>query len=219
MGRVVSCRVHGECPLDSQGNTDTMKLFNLTLLIVSASAFDLSKLRFGLAAPPTEIEYGFCDGSPEPASIDNISVEPFPILVQNGASVTLAVQITLNEPLPEGASVSLNLVLEGIIPIKIPCLDIDGLSLGSCTYTGDHLLEAAATAGICPTYFPDGQACALPLNPGVYGGGDPLTLGPIESVPDILLPFLKGTVRAEANFLLADGSLFACGFARVAVDH
>ena len=71
------------------------------------------------------------DGSPEPASIDNISVEPFPILVQNGASVTLAVQITLNEPLPAGASVSLNLVLEGIIPIKIPCLDIDGLSLGS----------------------------------------------------------------------------------------
>merc|ERR1712218_506275 len=70
----------------------TMKLFSLAFLIASSSAFDLSKLRFGLAAPPTEIEYGFCDGSPEPASIDNISVEPFPILVQNGASVTLAVQ-------------------------------------------------------------------------------------------------------------------------------
>ena len=39
------------------------------------------------------IDYIFStDGSPEPASIDNISVEPFPILVQNGASVTLAVQ-------------------------------------------------------------------------------------------------------------------------------
>ena len=39
------------------------------------------------------IDYTFStDGSPEPASIDNISVEPFPILVQNGASVTLAVQ-------------------------------------------------------------------------------------------------------------------------------
>ena len=87
------------------------------------------------------------------------------------------------------------------------------------TYTGDHLLEVAQTAGICPTYFPEGQACALPLNPGVYGGGDPLTLGPIESIPDILPPFLKGTVRAEASFLLADGSLFACGYARVAVDH
>merc|ERR1712142_1144720 len=98
--------------------------------------------------------YGFCDGSPEPASIDNISVEPFPILVQNGASVTLAVQITLNEPLPAGASVSLNLVLEGIIPIKIPCLDIDGLSLGSCTYDGNHLLEEAATVGICQPTSP-----------------------------------------------------------------
>merc|ERR1712045_876261 len=175
------------------GNTNnTMKLLGLAFLIASSSAFDLSKLRFGLAAPPTEIEYGFCDGSPEPASIDNISVEPFPILAQNGASVTLAVQITLNEPLPVGASVSLNLVLEGVIPIKIPCLDIDGLSLGSCTYDGDHLLEEAQTAGICPTYFPEGQACALPL-------------GPIDSIPDILLPFPKGTIRAEANFLLADG--------------
>merc|ERR1711990_60064 len=154
----------------------TMKLLvGLALLVASASAFDLSKLR--LAASPTadNVEYGFCEGSPEPASIDNISVEPFPILIQNGATVTLNVQITLNEPLPAGASVALNLVLEGIIPIKIPCLDINGISLGSCTY------------------------------PGVYGGGDPLTLGPIESIPDILLPFLKGTINAEASFLLEDG--------------
>ena len=79
------------------------------------------------------------------------------------------------------------------------------------------MLELAATAGICPTYFPEGQACALPLKHGVYGG--PVTLGPIESIPDILLPFLKGTVRAEASFLLADGSLFACVYAKVAVDH
>merc|ERR1711990_1166577 len=172
----------------------TMKLLGLALLVASASAFDLSKLR--LAAD--NVEYGFCEGSPEPASIDNISVEPFPILIQNGATVTLNVQITLNEPLPAGASVALNLVLEGIIPIKIPCLDINGIS---------------------PQYFPEGQACALPLNPGVYGGGDPLTLGPIESIPDILLPFLKGTINAEASFLLEDGSLFACGYARVAVDH
>merc|ERR1712203_1102319 len=132
---------------------------------------------------------------------------------------TLAVQITLNEPLPEGASVSLNLVLEGIIPIKIPCLDIDGLSLGSCTYDGNHLLEEAATVGICPTYFPEGQACALPLGPGVYGGGDPLVLGPIESIPDILLPFPKGPVRAEAPVTDAAGAPVACVFVRAAVDH
>ena len=58
-------------------------------------------------------------------------MEPFPILAKNGANITLAFQITLNEPLPEGASVSLDLVLEGIIPIKIPCLDIEGVNLGS----------------------------------------------------------------------------------------
>ena len=30
-----------------------------------------------------------------------------------------------------GAKVDLNIVLEGIIPIKIPCLDIEGLHIGS----------------------------------------------------------------------------------------
>merc|ERR1711931_559374 len=197
----------------------TMKLLGLALLVASASAFDLSKLR--LAASPTadNVEYGFCEGSPEPASIDNISVEPFPILIQNGATVTLNVQITLNEPLPAGASVALDLVLEGIIPIKIPCLDINGISLGSCTYPGDELLAVAETAGICPQYVPEGQACALPLGPGVYGGGDPLTLGPIESIPDILLSFLKGTVRAEATVTDASGATIACIYVRAAVDH
>merc|ERR1719500_2694602 len=140
----------------------------LLTLLAAAAASTIPRL-----APPDAIEYGFCDGSPEPASIDNISVEPFPIMVTNGASVTLA----------------------GIIPIKIPCLEIEGLHIGSCTYDGDTLLAEAETVGICPTYFPEGQACALPLGPGVYGGGDPLVLGPIESIPDILLPFLKGTIR------------------------
>merc|ERR1712037_1066463 len=193
----------------------TMKFFALAFLVAAASAKDI---RLNLLAPPTELEYGFCDGSPEPLTFDVISVAPFPILVQNGASITLEVQITLNEEVAVGAQVDLNIVLEGIIPIKIPCLDIKGLHIGSCHYDGDELLSTASDF-LCPTYVPEGQACALPLGPGTYGGGDPLVLGPIESIPDILLPFLKGTVRAEASFLLADGSLFACGYDRVAVDH
>ena len=60
-------------------------------------------------------------------------------------------------------------------------------------YDGDALLSTASDF-LCPTYVPEGQACALPLGPGVYGGGDPLTVGPIESIPDILLPFLKVTL-------------------------
>merc|ERR1712045_155877 len=151
----------------------TMKFFALAFLVAAASAKDI---RLNLLAPPTELEYGFCDGSPEPLTFDVISVAPFPILVQNGASITLEVQITLNEDVAVGAQVDLNLVLEG-------------------------------------------QACALPLGPGVYGGGDPLVLGPIESIPDILLPFLKGTVRAEATVTDAAGATVACVFVRAAVDH
>merc|ERR1711997_801336 len=166
----------------------TMKFFALAFLVAAASAKDI---RLNLLAPPTELEYGFCDGSPEPLTFDVISVAPFPILVQNGASITLEVQITLNEEVAVGAQVDLNLVLEGIIPIKI----------------------------LCPTYVPEGQACALPLGPGVYGGGDPLTVGPIESIPDILLPFLKGTVRAEATVTDGSGNLFGCIYVRAAVDH
>ena len=60
-----------------------------------------------------------------------MSVAPFPILVQNGATITLEVQITLKEEVAVGAQVDLNLVLEGIIPIKIPCLDLDGVNIGS----------------------------------------------------------------------------------------
>ena len=123
-----------------------MKFFALAFLVAAASAKDI---RLNLLAPPTELEYGFCgeekpilcmsydygrlfsEGSPEPITFDMMSVAPFPILVQNGASITLQVQITLNEEVAVGAQVDLNLVLEGIIPIKIPCLDIEGLHIGS----------------------------------------------------------------------------------------
>merc|ERR1712109_145785 len=172
-----------------------MKFLALALIVASASA---KNLRFNLLAPPTELEYGFCDGSPEPLTFDVMSVTPFPILVQNGATITLEIQISLNQEVPVGSVVDLNLVLEGIIPIKIPCLEIEGLHIGSCHYDGDEL---------------------LPLGTGVYGGGDPLTVGPIESIPDILLPFLKGTVRAEATVTDGSGNLFGCIYVRAAVDH
>merc|ERR1712038_179939 len=172
-----------------------MKFLALALIVASASA---KNLRFNLLAPPTELEYGFCDGSPEP--------------------ITLEIQITLNQEVPVGSVVDLNLVLEGLIPIKIPCLEIEGLHIGSCHYDGDELLSTASDF-LCPTYVPEGQACALPLGTGVYGGGDPLTVGPIESIPDILLPFLKGTVRAEATVTDGSGNLFGCIYVRAAVDH
>merc|ERR1711899_484527 len=109
-----------------------MKFLALALIVASASA---KNLRFNLLAPPTELEYGFCDGSPEPLTFDVMSVTPFPILVQNGATITLEIQITINQEVPVGSVVDLNLVLEGLIPIKIPCLEIEGLHIGPATMT------------------------------------------------------------------------------------
>ena len=43
----------------------------------------------------------------------------------------LSTQVTLNEEIVVGSRLSLSVTLEGIIPIKIPCLDIGGTNLGS----------------------------------------------------------------------------------------
>ena len=77
------------------------------------------------------VYYCFADGSAEPATIDTATVEPFPIVVATGETITLSVQITLNEVVPAGAQVSLKIKKEGLIPVPIPCLEIDGLHIGS----------------------------------------------------------------------------------------
>merc|ERR1711874_15206 len=200
----------GECPRIL--STVTMKFLTLALLVAAVSA----RPEIELLAPPTELEYGFCDGSPEPATIDVLDVKPFPIVIDEGASITLEAQITLKELIAVGATVDLKLVKEGIIPITIPCVEIDGLHLGSCSFDADYLLTEFAPI-LCPEFFPDGQECALPLAPGVYGGGDPLVVGPFPKIPDIIKPFLKGTIRAEATLKDADGNLLACIWVRVAL--
>merc|ERR1712061_303929 len=136
-----------------------MKFLALALIVASASAKDL---RLNLLAPTTELEYGFCDGSPEPLTFDVMSVTPFPILVQNGATITLEIQITLNQEVPVGSVVDLNLVLEGLIPIKIPCLEIEGLQIGSCHYDGDELLSTASDF-LCPPMSLRARIAPFPL--------------------------------------------------------
>merc|ERR1711915_1099389 len=151
-----------------------------------------------------QLEYGFCDGSAEPGTIDTASVEPFPIVLATGETITV------------GAQVSLKIKKEGLIDVPFPCLEIDGLHIGSCDYDGDHLLELGAEA-LCPTYFPDGQECALPLNPGTYGGDPPIVLT-LPEIPAIIAELLaSGTYYAEATISLADGTQMACLFVRVEV--
>ena len=83
------------------------------------------------------------------------------------------------------------------------------------SYDGDTLLAEAETAGICPAYFPAGQECMLPLNGGVYGGGDPLVLT-VPEIPSIIGDLLaSGTYYADATITLADGTVMACIYVRV----
>ena len=76
-------------------------------------------------------EYGFCAGAAEPLTIDTLSVLPDPLVLATGAEVSLQVLITLLEEIPAGAGVSIKIKKDGLIDIPIPCLDIDGVSIGS----------------------------------------------------------------------------------------
>ena len=184
----------------------------------------------------------FSGGSPEPFTLDLLSIDPFPILVQPGGLVTVAAQINLKEVIDVGAKVSFNIVMEGLIPLPIPCLDLSDLgvdtSIGSwwytssvslikssfienlSTYDGDEVLAAASNI-LCPTYVPEDQDCALPLGPGVYGGREPLTigLGPLEDIPEMFKPFLTGTYMVEATILDSSGQSAACVWARISLDY
>ena len=83
---------------------------------------------------------------------------------------------------------------------KISCLFSD--------YAGQDLLDFGAGV-LCPTYFPEGQDCMLPLNPGKYGGGEPLTIT-LGDIPDIL-GILQNTTRVFLVFLyFSPPDMFYC---------
>merc|ERR1712073_86096 len=82
------------------------------------------------------------------------------------------------------AKVALNIVKEGVVDLPIPCLEIEGLHVGSCEYDADHLLNKFSDF-LCPAHVPEGQACATPLNPGMYGG-EPAIEVVIPDIPDII---------------------------------
>merc|ERR1711892_471560 len=179
------------------------------LLAVASSKNVISKIN--------ELEYGFCSGSPEPMSIDDFTVTPFPVVLAEGESVTIHVQLTLNEPIPAGSKVKLNFKKDGFIDIPVPCIEIDGTMIGSCEYDGDELLAGLAPV-LCPAYVPEGQECALPLGPGMYGGGEPITIVFPAIPPELGLILGKSaTLYADATITGPDGKI-ACVYLRVQVE-
>ena len=84
-------------------------------------------------------------------------------------------------------------------------------------YEADYLL-AKFSDFLCPTHVPEGQACATPLNPGVYGGEPPIEVV-IPDIPDILADLIgSGTYYAEAEVKFADGSQMTCIYIRLQVE-
>merc|ERR1712112_156644 len=178
----------------------TMKSFCALLALVAAASSS------PLVPKLDSLEYGFRDGSPEPGSL-TASVDPFPVVIATGETITISVSIDLTEEVPVGSQVSLKIKREGLIDIPFPCLTIDDLQIGSCDYDGADL--------ICTDCFPEGQACALPLGPGMYGGDPPLVLE-VPEIPAIIGDLLgSGTYYASATITTPEGNTFACIYIRV----
>ena len=78
-----------------------------------------------------ELQYGFCAGAPEPFSIDEVVLEPYPVEVHSGATIHLAIGITLNEAIPVGSRASLKIVKDLLIDLPLPCIPIGDIHLGS----------------------------------------------------------------------------------------
>ena len=53
------------------------------------------------------------------------------MVVRSGATITLDSQISLLQELAIGSRLNIEVILEGLVPIKIPCLDIGEVQLGS----------------------------------------------------------------------------------------
>ena len=64
-------------------------------------------------------------------SIDAAAVSPFPVVLKTGYPVNISATFTLNAVVQTGSTVSLNIVKEGIVDLPIPCLEIEGLHVGS----------------------------------------------------------------------------------------
>merc|ERR1712168_1249824 len=186
----------GSCDTLSE-NKRKLIVFLATIVLVSAKSIKIDQL-----------EYGFCDGADTSVgSIDAADVQPFPVEVKTGATVTISATLTLSAVVQTGSTVSLNIVKEGIVDLPIPCLEIEGLHVGSCSYDADYLL----------TKFSDFQACATPLNPGTYGGDPPIEVV-IPEIPDLIAGFLaSGTYYADATITNPDGTQMTCLYVRIEV--
>ena len=100
----------------------------LLLLPVAAALFALCNSLHVLKG----FEYGFCEGANEPLVLDHISIFPDPIIVEpEETDIILDALATLNEIIPVGSKVKLDLVKPGLIYLPIPCIETESYYIGS----------------------------------------------------------------------------------------
>merc|ERR1711915_409250 len=133
----------------------TVSSINMKLvLFVMAVGLTTTGLAASAARNIKALEYGFCAGASEPLTFQTFDIQPYPVEIATGATINIELVVDLLEVVPEGATVKLDIVKKGLIDIPFPCLEIEGLHLGSCEYDGQTLLDEGA-AFLCPDILID----------------------------------------------------------------
>ena len=80
----------------------------------------------------SQIQYGLCPSSQDQNStFDSLDVQPYPIPLRAGLPLNISAQFTLNQVIPKGAKVQVNLYREGPITIQLPCYKFGIFQFGS----------------------------------------------------------------------------------------
>merc|ERR1711944_397892 len=169
------------------------KIFALALLVASTQALSLKAI---IRNTPEVTEC--LAGTGDWFSDISLNVSPYPVKVAEGESITIDGQFTLKQTVVTGSKLKLKLkgkTTFGLLPI--PCLPIN---------------EDLAASGACEQFLPEGQECSLPLNPGIYAGGDEPLVLTLPAIPDILIPILQPlkALVGEVYGVLPDGTEIAC---------
>ncbi len=195
----------------------------LAAAIASTSAFFVAK--------PKSPDVNFCvDGSQDWVSGIQLDVQPWPVVVVEGTTISLDGRFDLLKTVDEGTSLKLELTAKTPIGnLPIPCLEVEmdvvlyidpmirlficqiGLPvpLGSCEYDAAELLTLLDGSGFCDQITPDGQACSLPLNPGAYADGTGTIEFTLGEISDLIKPFLHD-IEAKVHIMDASGTENVC---------
>ena len=106
-------------------NTKIMKSF--LFLICAHSTFVSSK-----SVKISQIQFGMCPSSQDQNStFDSLDVQPYPIPLRAGFALNISAQFTLNQVIPKGSTIQVNLYREGPITIQLPCYKFGVFQFGS----------------------------------------------------------------------------------------